>query len=305
LLRGYYRARLAIEANFRAENGGFDPMQNVLLRTLSDAALARLMPHLRLVKFKRGAVLQERNCDIRHVHFIEHGVASLISRTPKDGPIEVGMIGRFGLVGVPVILGTMRSPHRCIMQIEGAAYRIQATELRATLAEDASLRDHLLRFVHAILIQHSQTVLCNARHELQERLARWLLLAHDRLDGQLVPVTHRKLAMALGVRRAGVTTALTQLSNMHAVAKRRATIEILDRAAVEQCACACYGVIAAEYDRLRNRHYETDSATGRPPHGLRLISPAPHWRQANGFGKSLRANLRPSSRSPRSVCSPD
>jgi CRP-like cAMP-binding protein len=209
-----------------------------------------MRPHLQRVVLKPRDILQERNRPLQYVHFIEQGVASLFARTSRDGPVEVAMIGRLGLVGVPVVLGTMRSPNRCLVLVPGEALRIASNDLQETMAKSPELRQQLMNYVHALLIQNSQTVLCNVRHELCERLCRWLLLACDRLDDNVIPMTHDLLSMTLGVRRAGVTAALAKLAEAGGVRRSRGVIEVLDRDIVERGTCECYRIISAEYRRL-------------------------------------------------------
>jgi CRP-like cAMP-binding protein len=136
------------------------------------------------------------------------------------------------------------------MAVPGQALRISASELRGVMVASPAVARPLLSYVHALLIQNSQTALCNARHELEERLCRWLLLAVDRLDASELPLTHDMLSMILGVRRAGITDALSGLERAGALRKRRGTIDIVDRRVLEQRTCECYRIITAEYRRL-------------------------------------------------------
>jgi CRP-like cAMP-binding protein len=226
------------------------PVQNRLLSSMSAAAFSLMRPHLQSVPLRPREILQERNRPIPYVYFIERGVASLFARTSQDGPVEVAMIGRLGLVGVPVVLGTMRSPNRCVVLVPGEALRIASPDLQNVIEKSPELRQHLMNYVHALLIQNSQTVLCNVRHDLCERLCRWLLLACDRLDDKIIPMTHDLLSMTLGVRRAGVTAALAKLAATGAIRRSRGAIEVLDRDIIEQGACECYRIVCAEYRRL-------------------------------------------------------
>jgi CRP-like cAMP-binding protein len=207
-------------------------------------------PYLQPVVLKRRAILQEHNRPVEHIYFIERGVASLFARTHRDGPVEVAMVGRLGFVGVAAVLGAMRSPNRCVMEVPGEALRIAARDLRHIMEATPGVRQQLLNYVHALLVQNTQTALCNVRHEVEERLCRWLLLASDRLDETIVPLTHDQLAMILGVRRAGVTTALSALEELGAVIKARGAVKIVDRAILEQKTCECYRIIAWEYNRI-------------------------------------------------------
>jgi hypothetical protein len=137
-----------------------------------------------------------------------------------------------------------------VVLVPGEAIRIASRDLQDAIDKSPELRQHLMNYVHALLIQNSQTVLCNVRHELCERLCRWLLLACDRLDDKVIPMTHDLLSMTLGVRRAGVTAALAKLAATGAVRRSRGAIEVLDRDVIEQEACECYRIVSAEYKRL-------------------------------------------------------
>lgn len=225
-------------------------VQNQILRSLVPESFDRLRPYLEPVALKRRAILQEHNRPVEYIHFIEHGVASLFARTHRDGPVEVAVVGRLGFVGVPAVIGTMRSPHRCMMEVAGEAMRIRAREMRRIMEGSCAIRQQLLNYVHLLLIQNMQMALCNVRHGLNERLCRWLLLASDRLDDKFVPLTHEQLSMILGVRRAGITTTLSDLEGAGAVKKSRGAVEIADRAVLECRTCECYRIIAAEYRRL-------------------------------------------------------
>src|SRR5437773_10141602 len=222
-------------------------VRNRLLTSLDPISFRQLAPHLTMVSLGRRAVVQDHFHPIEHVHCIERGVASLYARTRADGPVEVAMVGPFGLVGVSAILGALRSPHRCLMQVAGEALRIRVSDLRAAMEASATIRDHLLGYVHALLVQNAQAALCNGRHDVEQRLCRWLLLAADRLDDTVIPVTHDMLSMNLGVRRAGVTSLLGLLQKSGAIAMDRATCEIVDGAALGRRACECYGIISAQY----------------------------------------------------------
>jgi CRP-like cAMP-binding protein len=229
------------------------PVQNRILASISAQTFNHLRPYLQRVPLRRREILQERNRPLQYVHFIERGVASLFARTSRDGPVEVAMIGRLGLVGTPVVLGTMRSPNRCLVQVPGEALRMASEDLRDAIEACPELRQQLMNYVQALLVQNSQSVLCNVRHELHERLCRWLLLACDRLDERIIPVTHDLLSMTLGVRRAGVTTALAKLEATGALHRSRGAIEIVDRGILEQGTCECYRIIFREYSRLTAR----------------------------------------------------
>jgi len=217
---------------------------NALLTRLSRADLGLLEPHLEAVELPTRMQLQARNKRIEHVFFLDSGIASVVADGPR--PIEVGMIGREGMTGLSVLLGSSeRAPHETFMQIAGRGRRLSAANLRRALAVSRSLHQALLHHVHAFLAQTAQTALANGRSKLEERLARWLLLAHDRIDGDELPITHEFLAVMLGVRRSGVTVALQELERRGLIAHRRALITVLDREGLEE---SCGGTYAPPTD---------------------------------------------------------
>lgn len=222
-------------------------VRNRLLACVSPADFDALRPHLRRVALRRREILLERNRAVEQVFFIEEGVASIFARTQQDGPVEVGIVGRLGFVGIPLVLGTLRSPNRCLMQTPGVALAIGARELQRTIDDNRAIRQLVLGYAHALLIQHSQTALCNVRHSLDARLCRWLLLASERLDGERIPLTHDSISVILGVRRAGVTAALSKLEMQGAIRKARATVEIIGRGILDRKACECYRIISRQY----------------------------------------------------------
>jgi CRP-like cAMP-binding protein len=240
------------------------PVRNVILASLASDEFETIRPHLRRVDLKRGQVLQESRHKIAKLHFIETGVAIILARTRRDGLVGVGLVGRLGFVGVPVVLGTIFSINRCIVEVPGEAYQLDANDALAAMEACGGIRQRLMNYVQALLVQNSQTALCNARHELDQRLARWLLLAQDRLEGNVIPMTHDLFSMALGVRRAGVTTAFSKFESEGAIRKARGAIEIVDRTQLIEKSCECYRVIADEYDRLvrraRSRGFSTPVA---------------------------------------------
>jgi len=252
-------------------------VRNRVLASLDPASFRRLAPHLTRVSLARRCVLQDHFHRIEHVHFIERGVASLYARTRADGPVEVAMVGPFGFVGVAAILGNARSPHRCLMQVEGEALRIGVPELLDAMHAAPAIGRHLLAYVHALLVQNAQTALCSGRHDVEQRLCRWLLLAADRLDDTVIPITHDMLSMNLGVRRAGVTSLLGLLQRSGAIAIRRASCEIVDRSALERRACECYGIVAAEFRQLNARgchEHALDECAPARRHPVALVSNA-------------------------------
>jgi CRP-like cAMP-binding protein len=164
-------------------------MSNKLLSRLSRADFQLLQPHLNAVDLPVRRQLQAHNKRIEHVYFIDSGVASVVANGQRE--IEIGMVGREGMTGVPVLLGNdERVPHETYMQISGHGQRLSAAHLREAVAASATLHHLLLRYVHNFLVQTTQTALANGRSKIKERLARWLLMAHDRIDGDDLVLTH-------------------------------------------------------------------------------------------------------------------
>jgi len=192
-----------------------------------------------------------------HVYFPEQGIVSI---TNADGDqTELGVIGREGMVGAHVLLGSDRLPYRCFVQMAGTALRIPLSDMKAAMLARPALRDHLLLYIHPLMIQTTQTAFANARHSIETRLARWLLMCHDRVDGDDLALTHEFMSMMLGVRRAGVTVALHALEGEKAIFASRGRIAVRDRARLEEMAQECYGLAEAEYERVLGRH---DGAAG-------------------------------------------
>jgi CRP-like cAMP-binding protein len=223
---------------------------NLVLSSLSDADLELLTPALMPVDLPLRRQLESSNKRIQHVYFIDRGFASVVANGDTRGGIEIGIIGREGVTGLAVIMGTDRSPHETYMQLGGAGHRISAAALREAMAESPSLQQALLRYSYAFTVQTAQTALANGRSKIEERLARWLLMAHDRIDGDELHLTHEFLALMLGVRRAGVTMTLNLLEKEGLVRARRGGIRILQRMALEECANGSYGTSEAELSRI-------------------------------------------------------
>jgi CRP-like cAMP-binding protein len=223
---------------------------NRLLARLSAADFRLLAPGLTAVELPLRKQLEARNKRIEHVYFIEHGFASVVADGAGHRSVEVGIIGHEGVTGLPVIMEADRSPHETYMQVAGDGQRLSAPDLRHAMEKSPTLRRALLRYAHAFGVQTAYTALANGRSKLEERLARWLLMAHDRADGDELTLTHEFLALMLGVRRPGVTVALTALEQRGLILPKRGAILILDRRGLEQASDGAYGPPEAEFNRL-------------------------------------------------------
>jgi CRP-like cAMP-binding protein len=207
---------------------------NRILSRLSRADLNLLEPHLKPVDLPVRKQLEARKKRIDHVYFIESGFASVVANGSKKPSIEVGIIGREGLTGLAVVLGDDRAQHETYMQVGGKGRRISAAHIREAIEKSTALHRALLQYANAFLKQTTSTALANGRSKIEERLARWLLMADDRIDGDEVPLTHEFLSLMLGTQRSGVTIAIEALRGEGLIATRRGAIAILDRKAMEK-----------------------------------------------------------------------
>jgi CRP-like cAMP-binding protein len=227
-----------------------DTVTNGILAHLSLEDFSLLQPHLEHIRLPVGKRLERRNRRINHVYFVQHGMVSVVADGAEGRAIEVGVIGREGMTGLAVVLGTDRSPHEAYMQLGGDGLCMATGNLRLRMEDSTTLHATLLRFGYTFLIQTAQTALANGRSKIEERLARWLLMAHDRSDGDELPLTHEFLAMMLCVRRPGVTVALKLLERKGLIQTHRRAIQIVDRRGLQMTANGAYGVAEAEYRRI-------------------------------------------------------
>jgi len=224
--------------------------RNNLLASFSSADFGLLEPHLVSVRLGVRRHLERPNRRIDAIYFLEHGLASVVAMQANGKAAEVGLIGREGMTGTPVVLGNHRSPHAVFVQVAGRGQCIPAAELRKAMRASPSLHGRLLKFVQTFVIQTAQTAICNAHSKLDKRLARWILMAHDRLGGDALPLTHELLSLVLAVRRPGVTQALHALESRGLIGSARGSITVRDRKGLERSAAETYGLPEAEYRRL-------------------------------------------------------
>ncbi len=226
------------------------PPRNRLLAALPAEDLARLRPRLRPVGLALRQVLHAPGEAITAVHFVETGYGSNVIALEEGDGGEIGLTGREGMMGLPVLYGVDRSPHLAMIQNPGTALRLEAPAFRAALEESPALRRLLLLHAMGALVQVAQTAACNLRHPLEQRLARWLLMAHDRAEGDGFPMTHEFLALMLGVRRQGVTVTAGMLQKAGLIHYGRGRMEVADRPGLEAAACRCHGSVRREQERL-------------------------------------------------------
>jgi CRP-like cAMP-binding protein len=224
--------------------------RNYLLASLSTSDFALLEPNLKSVALGLRKQLEKPNKRIEAVYFPESGFASVVAVQPSGKEVEVGLIGREGMTGLPIVLGDHRSPHATYIQAAGTGECIPATELRKAIQTSQSLRDSFLKYVQAFGVQTTHSAISNAQARMDIRLARWLLMAHDRIGDEVLALTHEFLSLMLAVRRPGVTAALNALRKQGLISYRRGQITVLDRKGLERTAGYAYGIPEAEYRRL-------------------------------------------------------
>jgi CRP-like cAMP-binding protein len=222
-------------------------VRNQLLSGLSPADFGLLQPHLQPVGLELREMMLKAKEPIPHVTFIERGIASGLAGT-SDGRFEIGMVGFEGLVGLPVVLGIERSSHSYLVQGAGGGLQITPKDFRAAMGKSSSLQGRFLRYAHTFMVQTAQTAFANAAFTVEARLARWILMTHDRTEGDELLLTHDFLSMMLGVRRPGVTVAVQVLEGNRLIRATRGRITVLDRDGLEAVADDAYGLAEAEYD---------------------------------------------------------
>lgn len=221
--------------------------ENLLLAALSGEEYERLAPHLEPATLNLGQVLFRPEDRLRHVHFLTSSIVSLLTSLEDGSGMEVGLVGREGMVGISAILGGSETKVATV-QAAGASLRLEADKLRAEFGRGGTLQRALLLYTHALMTQVSQSVVCNARHPVEGRLARWLLMYQDRLGRDEFELTHEFMANMLGVRRAGVSEVAEKLQAMGFIRYRRGHFIVLDRKGLERFACECYPVVKEKFD---------------------------------------------------------
>lgn len=223
---------------------------NQLLAALLPADFALLEPDLEAVELPLRRQLERRNQPVEKVYFIDSGLGSMVMNATPSHMVEVGIIGSEGMTGLAVLLGVGTATYETFIQTAGAGRRISAEKLRAAMAKSPDLHQTLLRYVHVLITQMAYTALANARYKLEERLARWLLMADDRAQGEPIRLTHEFLSVMLGTRRAGVTVTLNEFQKRGLVQTKRGAIMILDRDELREAANGSYGAPETEYSQL-------------------------------------------------------
>lgn len=231
-------------------NSARTAFENRILASLPRDEFERLRPRLERVRLTLGQILYGAGDTVRHVYFPSGGMTSLLSTTPGGASIEVGMIGREGMIGLPAVLRLNTSPYTVMVQFASSAARVRAEVVREEFDRGGRLQDLALRYAHTLLTQVSQSAACNRFHTLEERLSRWLLTSRDRSQGETINLTQEFLSYMLGVPRTSVTGVAANLQRAGLITYKRGKIHILDRPRLETASCECYEVISESIDRF-------------------------------------------------------
>ena len=217
--------------------------RNYVLNSLPDEDYKRLHPHLEQCELERGHSVYQPNRPIKYVYFPDGAMISVVTNTSDGQSIEAGVIGWEGMAGVEVLLGVDATTNESMVQIADGALRIKTEEIRKEFAKGGALNRVSLRYVHALMLQISQTALCNRLHSLEQRLSRWLLMCRDRTETDEIRLTQEFLAIMLGVNRPSVTIAATTLQSAGYIEYSRGRITILDGKKLEKFTCECYQAV--------------------------------------------------------------
>ena len=228
------------------------PVHNEILLSLPAKEFATVMAQLEFVELPAHELLNEMGEVIEYCYFMNSGMTSILSVMADGKGVEVGLTGKEGFVGLPVIVGLKTSPTRALVQIAGSGFRLSVAQLLAALGKCPHLEKRLNRYTQELAMQATQVAACNRLHEVEQRLARWLLMSQDRVDGAVVPLTQEFLSHMLGTRRASVTVAAGVLQKAGLIKYVRGTVNIVNRSRLEDAACECYGIITRQSQNWRN-----------------------------------------------------
>lgn len=224
------------------------PVGNKILLALPDKEFESIRPHLEFIQFPDHLNLHQPHRPVKFSYFPDTGLISLVIDMKDGKSVEAGLLGNDGASGISPILGLSRSPLREVVQISGHGFRIKVDPLKEVLRSAPRLQVLLHRYAIGLAMQVAQTAACNRLHKVEERLGRWLLIAQDRIDSAVVPITHDFLATMLGTDRPSVTLAATLLQKKGIIEYARGSVKIVNRKKLEDFACECYSVVV-RYNR--------------------------------------------------------
>jgi CRP-like cAMP-binding protein len=229
-------------------DGDGNHIHNQILLNLPSNEREMLFPKLEFVRLKTHHVLHEPGDTLKSAYFCNSGLISVLSVFPDGKGVEVGLIGKEGFIGVPLVAGFRTSPTRAVTQIEASAFRVDSETLVVILRKSPELERRLQQFSQIMAMQVTQIAACNRLHEVDERLARWLLMSADRIESHSIPLTQELLGQMLGTRRSSVTVAAGILQKAGIIAHTRGDVEIIDRRKLEEVACECYGIMLRQVE---------------------------------------------------------
>lgn len=241
-----------------SEESGKTPIRNRLLSTIPAGEYELIAPYLREVSFQLGDVLFQPGDKIEHVYFPTSCIVSLLTDLADGSGLEVGLVGSEGIVGISAFLGGTETKVATV-QASGGALSLRVGLLQESFRKGGFLQKQLLRYTHALMTQISQSVVCNVRHPVEGRMARWLLMYHDRLNVDVFEMTQEFISHMLGVRRSSVTEVALRLQEKNLISYQRGRITIVDREGLQKFACECYAVSKEKFDDLL---HQARSASG-------------------------------------------
>jgi CRP-like cAMP-binding protein len=239
---------------FDDSNGDRRAIGNTILRGLPRTESARVLSSLEFVRLRLHQVLHETAEVIKSGYFLNDGMCSVLTVQPDGESVEVGLIGKEGFVGLPVIFGFKTSALRIITQGDGTAYRIDVGILQSLMPQCPALARQLQRYSMILGIQSTQLAACNRLHDVDERLARWLLMSHERIGSTTLPLTQEFLAQMLGTRRSTVSVAASLLQKAGMISYTRGNVTILNKSKLEAAACDCYQIIVEQKTRWQSEN---------------------------------------------------
>lgn len=228
------------------------PVENEILLALPAKERDAIFPQLTFVELRTHDVLLEPGEPIKFGYFLNSGMTSILTVLAEGKSVEVGLTGKDGFVGLPLIVGFSSGPTQAVVQIAGSALRISARGIAPTVRQCPVLANRLQRYVQILAMQATQVAACNRLHEVDERLARWLLMCQDRIGSNFVPLTQEFLAHMLGTRRASVTVAAGMLQKAGLITYSRGHVNIVDRTRLESATCECYAIMQQQDQKWRS-----------------------------------------------------
>jgi CRP-like cAMP-binding protein len=238
---------------FRKDGDG-NHVHNEILLALPRAESDAVLPKLEFVRLKLHQVIHEAGETLKSVYFCNSGMFSILNVMPDGKSVEVGLIGKEGVSGTPLVAGFHTSHTRAVVQAEATAFRMDADALRAALPKCPTLERQMNRYVQLLAVQVTQIAACNRLHEVNERLARWLLMTQDRVGSEHLPLTQEFLAQMLGTRRSSVTVSAGTLQKAGLIAYSRGNVTIHDRRRLEEAACDCYGLLQRQVTEWQSQN---------------------------------------------------